>query len=48
MGLVNEGMRQELERRAAAATAVDRNKSIWRIVGYAVAGSALFGGAAPG
>jgi len=47
-GLLSEGVRHELECRAAATTVLDRRKAIWRIVGYAVAGSALLGSAAAG
>jgi hypothetical protein len=47
-GLVVEGIRQELERHAAATSAVERRKAIWRIVGYVAASSALLGGAPAG
>jgi hypothetical protein len=48
LGLLSEGIRQELERHAAAATAVERRKAIWRIVGYAAVGSALLGATSAG
>ncbi|HEY1785045.1 MAG TPA: hypothetical protein VGG30_05820 [Pirellulales bacterium] len=48
LGLLSEGIRQELERFAAAATAVERRKATWRIVGYAAAGSAWLGGTSAG
>lgn len=43
LGLLSEGIRQELESRAAAETAVERRKATWRIVFYTFAGSAIWG-----
>jgi hypothetical protein len=48
IALLSEGIRQELERRAAAAAVVERRKATWRIVGYVAAASALLGAASAG
>ena len=47
-GLLCEGIRQQLERRAAAATAVARRQATWRIVGYSSVNSVVLGAAFAG
>ena len=44
--LLSEGIRQQLERRAIAESAVKRRNAIWRISGYAALVAILFGGIA--
>ena len=46
--LLSEGIRRELESRAAATTAVERRVATWSIVGYAVLSSAVLGAAFAG
>jgi hypothetical protein len=47
-GLLCEGIRQQLERRAAAATAFARRRATWRIVGYSSVSSVVLGAAFAG
>lgn len=43
LGLLSEGIRQELERHVAAETTVERHRATWRIVFYTVTSSAVWG-----
>lgn len=43
LGLLSEGIRQELESHAAAGTAVERRRATWRIVCFTVTSSAVWG-----
>ena len=47
-GLLCEGIRQQLERHAVAATAIERSRIIWRIVGYSSVSSVVLGAAFAG